>query len=86
MGQGFLIDSNAVIDYLGNWCLPPVPCLLTRMEVLGWYNAFPKQIAALTPFIQAPIVYPIGERIVLPTLLFRQRHKLPDAMIAAIAL
>ena len=68
--------------------LSPEICVVTRMEVLGWYNAFPKQIAALTPFIQPPIVYRIGERIVLPTILFRQRHKLklPDAMIAAIAL
>jgi len=92
------MDSNAVIDYLGNLLpvagarfmdgLAPAISIVTRMEVLGWHNASATQIATLSSFIKASIVYAIEEDIVLSTILLRQpyRLKLPDAIIAATAL
>lgn len=48
------MDSNAVIDYFGNKLpesgslfmddLPAVISVITRIEILGWYQATPRSI------------------------------------------
>ncbi len=97
MGQ-YLIDSNAVIDYLGN-LLPPVgtnfmdniiPSIstITRIEILGWYNATPQQLLRLHSFIGNTKQYILNEAVIEATIKLRQQHKIktPDAIIAATAL
>jgi predicted nucleic acid-binding protein len=97
MGQGFLMDTNVVIDYLGNK-LPPsgtafiddpaVISVITRIEILGWYNVTSEQLAKLQPFIQNAVIYSLAERHIQQTILLRQQHKikLPDAVVAATAM
>ena len=98
MEQGFLMDSNVVIDYFGNNLtgntvsfidnLPAVISVITRIEILGWYNATPEQLSKLQNFVQQSLVYPLTETIIQKTILLRQAHriKLPDAIVAATAL
>ena len=98
MEQGFLMDSNLVIDYFGNNLtgnavsfidnLPAVISVITRIEILGWYNATPEQLSKLQNFVQQSLVYQLTETIIQKTILLRQAHriKLPDAIVAATAL
>lgn len=98
MGQQYLIDSNAAIDYLGNNLplngtafmdtLIPVISIITRIEMLGWYEASPEQINKLLPFIDNAFIYPLSEPVILQTIIIRQKHKIktPDSIIAATAL
>ena len=98
MEQGFLMDSNVVIDYFGNNLtgnavsfidnLPAVISVITRIEILGWYNATPEQLSKLQNFVQQSLVYPLTETIIQKNILLRQAHriKLPDAIVAATAL
>ena len=98
MEQQYLIDTNAVIDYLGN-LLPqngaafmdniiPAITTITRIEVLGWYNATTQQLERLKPFIDNTKQYPLDETVIYKTLQLRQQYKIktPDAIIAATAL
>ncbi len=98
MGQGFLIDTNVVINVLNNLlppngrafvaALPPVISEVTRMELLGWPNATPAQIAPVQAFMQRATLLPINEAVILQTIAVRQskKIKLGDAIIAATAL
>lgn len=98
MGQQYIIDSNVVIDYLGNKLPPngtafinklmPVISIISRIEILGWYRASSEQIAKLSPFINNAFIYPLDEPIILKTILLRQQFKIktPDAIIASTAL
>lgn len=98
MGQGFLMDSNTVVDHLGNKLppasssfidnLPAVLSVITRIEIMGWYKATPAQLAKLGPFIQNAFIYSLTEPIIQQTILLRQVHKIkiPDAIVAATAL
>ncbi|MCW3110967.1 MAG: twitching motility protein PilT [Segetibacter sp.] len=98
MGQQYLIDSNAAIDYLGNKlptngtafidALVPVISVITRIEMLGWFEASQEQINKLLPFIDNAFIYPLSEPVILQTILIRQKHKIktPDSIIAATAL
>jgi len=98
MEQGFLMDTNVIVDYLGNKLplagasfidnLPGVISVITRIEILGWYNATSEQLAKLQPFIQNAFIYSLTERHIEHTILLRQKHriKLPDAIIAATAI
>jgi predicted nucleic acid-binding protein len=98
MGQGFLIDTNVVIGYLSNQ-LPPVSAsaidqlpgiisVITRIELLGWYNATPAQLAKLQPFVDNAQIYILSEEIIVQTIALRQQYKikLPDAVVAATAI
>ncbi|CAN5813542.1 hypothetical protein BH24BAC1_BH24BAC1_09080 [soil metagenome] len=101
MGQpNFLIDTNAVIDYLGGK-LPPermtfmndvvnaVPnvSVITKIEVLG-YNTEPEAYQLLTDFMQASVVLNLNEAIVNRTIALRKEYKIKiaDSIIAATAL
>ena len=98
MEKEFLMDSNVVIDYFGNNLpnkatsfidnLPAVISVITRIEILGWYNATPEQLHKLQSFAQQAVVYSLTETVVQQTILLRQQHhiKLPDAIVAATAL
>ena len=98
MEQGFLMDTNVVIDYLGNKLppsgaafidnLPGVISVITRIEILGWYNATSEQLAKLELFIQSAVIYSLAEHHIQQAILLRQQHKikLPDAIVAATAI
>jgi len=98
MGQGYLIDTNVVIEALYNAlpqkaitfiaALPPVISDVTRMELLGWPNATALQLAPVTAFVNSATLLPINEAVVLKVIDIRQAKnvKLGDAMIAATAL
>lgn len=98
MGQGFLIDTNVVIDTIDNalphkgmafvGSLPPIISEVTRMELLGWTNATVAQLAPVQNFINIAILLPINENVILKVIDIRQakKIKLGDAIIAATAL
>lgn len=99
MGTGYLIDTNAVIEYLNN-TLPEQAgnfidnlvqihlSVITRMELLSWRGATTQQIEILTSYIRSATVLGLSESVIEQTILIRKVHriKLPDAIIAATAL
>jgi predicted nucleic acid-binding protein len=98
MEQRFLIDSNVVIDALGNAMpegvkriisgMPPIVSAVTYMEALGWHKADASQLTALRKFMSVAVILPINQPVVERTVLVRQQKKigLGDAIIAATAL
>lgn len=98
MGKEYLIDTNAVIDYLDNK-LPDKTAelidgidikisVITRMELLAWPGASKKQTLVLTEFIDASQVSNLEELVILKAIEIRKatKTKLPDAIIAATVL
>ena len=98
MGQGYLIDTNTAIDYLGgllpanaNELLETIfgqISIVTRIELLSWPNTTDEDIATLTFFINDCAVLHLSENIIIKTINIRKTHKLKlgDAIIAATAL
>lgn len=97
MEPRYLIDSNAVIDYLDNkltekgmafmnFIIDEVPnvSVITKIEVLR-FEASPAIYRILTNFMNVSMIYNLNENIVNTTIkLCKQyRIKLPDAIIAA---
>lgn len=92
------MDTNAVIDYLGDKLpykgsslmdkLPVTISVITHIEVLGWYGINEDQLKRLTSFMDDAIIYPLEDAYVNRTIQLRQHYKikLPDAVIAATAL
>ncbi|HRI61733.1 MAG TPA: type II toxin-antitoxin system VapC family toxin [Saprospiraceae bacterium] len=100
MGTQYLIDSNAVIDYLSGKLPPtgmtfmdgvvnavPKVSVITKIEVLG-YNAPPAAYQLLTDFMNDSDILELADLIVNQTIELRKQYKikLPDAIIAATAL
>jgi predicted nucleic acid-binding protein len=98
--QQYLIDSNAVIDYLGkilpatgmdfmNGVIDNVPSVsvITKIEVLG-FNAPLEHSQLLSNFINDSSIVNLTDIIVDLTIDIRKKHKtkLPDAIIAATAI
>lgn len=98
--QSYLIDTNAVIDYLGNrlstigmdFMNPiidsiPIISVITKIELLG-FNAPDEEYAILTDFVNDCRIIELNNLIVEKTIFLRKYHriKLPDAIIAATAL
>jgi predicted nucleic acid-binding protein len=96
----YLIDTNAVIDYLGkklpitgmmfmNNIIDAVPnvSVITKIEVLG-FSAPDEHYQLLTDFMGDATVLDLTNNIVDERIGIRKRHKtkLPDAIIAATAL
>lgn len=102
MGQGTLIDSNTVIDYLEgrlpqsgvqkvNQLLNDGEAFLSdinKIELLSFNPPDPNALRVVEQFIQKCNVLPISEDIVNKTIELRKVHKrkLPDMIIAATAL
>ena len=98
MEQGYLIDTNVIIDNFGDK-LPekaknflnsfdPVVSAVTKIEVLGWRNATKIQLNPLYAFMETASILPIADTVIEKTILIRQTQKiaLGDAIIAATAL
>jgi predicted nucleic acid-binding protein len=96
----YLIDTNAVIDYLGNklpvssmdfmnTVIDAVPniSVITKIEVLG-FNAHQQHYKTLSDFINDATVLDLTNNVVEASIDIRKKHKtkLPDAIIAATAL
>ncbi len=96
----YLMDSNAVIDYLGNK-LPasgmdfmnivvdaiPNVSVVTKIEVLG-FNTPDEHYQVLTNFINESTVLDLTNNVIEASIVIRKKlkTKLPDAIIAATAL
>ena len=100
MGTQYLIDSNAVIDYLSGKLPPngmtfmdgivnavPEVSVIAKIEVLG-YNAPPAAYQLLTDFMNDSDILELAEPVVNQTIDLRKQYKikLPDAIIAATSL
>jgi len=98
MGQEYLIDTNAIVDYLENK-LPAKSndlidnitiqlSVISRIEILVWDKASGDLLTILNDFISSSIVFDLTESIVLEAVAVRKKYrlKLPDAIIAATAI
>ena len=96
----YLIDTNAVIDYLGSKITDtgmnfmnividetPILSIVTKIEVLG-FNAPVEHYQLLTDFMNDSIILDLTNEIVDTCIQLRKNNKikLPDAIIAATAL
>lgn len=96
----YLIDTNAIIDYLGQKLPPvgmewmssivdkvPVVSVITKIELLG-FNAPPQHYQLLVDFIEDASVLDLSTQVVEKSIEIRRAHKtkLPDAIIAASAM
>ena len=98
MEQGYLIDTNVIIDNFGNKLPEKAKTLLysidltisavTKIEVLGWINATKEQLQPLYDFMKIVNILAINEAVIEKTIGIRQTKKiaLGDAIIAATAL
>lgn len=101
MGTRYLLDTNAVIDYVENK-LPILAALtldrildnslnisiIVKIEVLGFNGSVP-QMQKLKEFLELATIYYVEDNIADKTIELRRRYqkiKLPDAIIAATAL
>ncbi len=96
----YLIDTNSVIDYLGNK-LPLIGMefmnsiidtavnvsVITKIEVLG-FNATKEHYELLTDFMSDATIFDLTDNVVEACIDIRKKNrtKLPDAIIAATAL
>jgi len=101
MGTRLLVDTNVVIYYLGDALPDPATITLdvaleaethlsviTRIELPGYASADETETARTEAFVQRATVHPLTEDVILRTIDVRKayRIKLPDAIIAAMAL
>lgn len=98
MGQKYLIDTNAIIDYLENKLPekasnkiddgPVIMSVISRIELSAWPRATERQLKVLENFISASEVLLLSEDVIVKTIAIRRSSgiKLPDAIIAATAL
>lgn len=101
MEQGFLIDTNIAIYFLGG-VLPSqsIPFInavfsaginlsvITQIELLGWQFPDDNRAAITAAFVERATLFPLDEAVVKQTIVLRRNHKvkLPDAIIAATAI
>ncbi len=100
MEPQYLIDSNAVIDYLSGKVPPkglpfmnevinstPNISVITKIEVLG-YKTSSEAYRLLLDFIEDSIVLGLSDDVVEKTIEIRKENKTktPDAIIAATAI
>ncbi len=98
MGETYLVDTNAISDYLGGKYPQtgldfmdavmdgtPVLSVINRIELLGQTRP---ELAQFKIAVDGCLIYDLSETIVLKTIAIRKsrRMKLPDAIIAATAL
>jgi predicted nucleic acid-binding protein len=98
MGQGYLVDTNTIIDYLENK-LPEKSnklidniiiqfSVISRIELLVWKKATEDQVKILNEFISSSTVFDLNEGIILKSIEIRKNYrlKLPDTIVAATAM
>ena len=98
MGQGYLIDSNAIIDFF-NYALPEAgidlllsvdPCIsiITQIEIFSKHDLEEREIGKLLQFTDNATIYLVDKTVALQTVKIRLKNKikLPDAIIAATAI
>ncbi len=100
MGPEYLIDTNVIIDYLGNkmpasgiaimrkvFEVKPKISIITKIEVLG-FTETAKHYQLLENFMNDVNVIGLSDTIANRTIYLRKLHKikLPDAIIAATAI
>ncbi len=99
MGKRYLIDSNAVVDFLGGK-LPekgkqlmlkiyPEISIITRIEILSKKDIAEPEMLKYKAFVDASLIYSeINNEIAVQTINIRKKQglKTPDAIIAATAL
>jgi predicted nucleic acid-binding protein len=100
MEQKYLMDSNAVIDFLtasysqnGMRFMNQVVndtvniSVISKIEVLG-FNAPANELKKLTHFVSLATILELGDEVVEKTIDLRKQYqiKLPDAVIASTAL
>ncbi|MCB0582199.1 MAG: type II toxin-antitoxin system VapC family toxin [Phaeodactylibacter sp.] len=100
MGKPYLIDSNAVIDYLMGKLPPsgttfmdklvndiPNVSIITKIEVLGFPSS-PSTEKLLTAFFDDAVVLGLSDRVAEKVIELRKSNKikLPDAVIASTAM
>jgi len=101
MGKRYLLDSNAVIDYIAGlysekavqWLNQIVDeeinvSVLTKIEVLSFDPDKDSCYPVLVDFFEISNIFELTEEIVNKTIQIRQKQKikLPDAVIASTAL
>ncbi|SDG99868.1 type II toxin-antitoxin system VapC family toxin [Mucilaginibacter sp. P25] len=98
MEEGYLIDTNAIIDYLesklpekSNQLLDNTNfqlSVISRIELLAWPKATDSQLKLLTDFINISHIFDFNEPVILKSIEIRKNYrvKLPDAIIAATAI
>ncbi|RLD27229.1 MAG: type II toxin-antitoxin system VapC family toxin [Bacteroidetes bacterium] len=97
MGQKYLIDSNAIIDYLSgslnktgmqflNRVINEIPniSVINKIEILS-FNTSREDSNLLNGFISDSNIFGLSDEIVQKTIDIRKKHKLktPDAIVAA---
>lgn len=93
----YLIDSNAIIDYLANKIPPkgmqfmnnvlinaPRISIISKIEILS-FNTSPHYYKILTNFVEELTIIHLSDEVVDKCIELRKNHKtkLPDAIIAA---
>ena len=98
MEQRYLIDTNVIIDNFANkltnngkellYSIDPIISVVTKIEILGWFNATEQQLQPLRDFMKIVKKLPINKAVINETIIIRQQKRisLGDAIIAATAL
>lgn len=99
MGKRYLIDSNAVIDFLGGKLpeagkqlmlkIRPEISIITCIEILSKKDIPESEMLLYRAFIKSSLIYSeINEEIAEQTIGIRKKYglKTPDAIIAATAI
>jgi len=101
MGQGYLIDTNVIIDYAASR-LPQkgsdfvqqvfndnfLISVAVKIEVLG-FDDVPDKLLAMEEFVDTAVLLPLDEDVTKQAILLRRKYKklqLGDAIIAATAI
>ena len=86
MEQRYLIDTNVIIDNLGNK-LPKkakeflianeaIASVVSKIEVLGWPNASAEQLNPVYLLMEMVSILPIDEKVIERTIAIRQKKKI----------
>ncbi|NJN34863.1 MAG: type II toxin-antitoxin system VapC family toxin [Saprospiraceae bacterium] len=98
MAVKYLMDTNVAIDFLANRFpqdasdfienIEPLVSVITKIEMLGWLNATPRQVKIIEEYLENVSIIGIDEQIIDSTIRIRKTNKIktPDAIIAATAL
>lgn len=101
MGEKYLLDTNAVIEFLGGklpesailWLEEIVAedqhllSVINHIELLG-FKGEEEEMQVLEDFIAVSTILPLSDEVVQQTIALRKEHKikLPDAIVAATSL